>query len=334
MRRVGGLFDRFSSWTNLWRAYRMARQGTRRSRSGAAFFFHLDQELLQLQDELLTGSYRPGPLRQFTLHDPKERVISVALFRDRVVHHALVSVLEPIFERVFIHDSYATRKGKGTHKALLRAQDFLRQARWFLKSDIKSYFPSIDHQTLVELVARKVKDRRLMEVVEHVVGWGGRLDKGLPIGNLTSQFLANVYLDPFDHFVKRSAHHGRYLRYMDDFVLFAPEKSRLKDDLPRLRDFLADKLKLAIKEEATYINQAANGLSFLGARVFTHALRVKPECLRRSLARIRDKERLWRIGLLPEPRFLDTMNGHWQHLQNLDSLALRRLFLNGVDAGR
>ena len=136
------------------------------------------------------------------IHDPKEREIAIAPFRDRVVHHAIVNVLELIYERRFIYDSYATRKGKGTLAAIRRAQSFLRESRYYIKLDISKYFASIDRNTLLEVLKRQLKDNRLLELITRIVWNPPNVDSGLPIGNMTSQFFANVYLDPFDHFVK------------------------------------------------------------------------------------------------------------------------------------
>lgn len=202
MKRYGNLFSEFASFANLYQAYKKARKGAVGKPETRAFTFHLEPQLLELQTELLTGNYQPSPYRYFCIYDPKERQISVAAFRDRVVHHALINVLEPIYERCFIHDSYATRKGKGTHLAIERARRFLRKTGWFWKCDIDKYFDSMDQHTLIAILRRKIKDERLLSVVHRIVGNGGVAGIGLPIGNLTSQFFANVYLNPFDHFVK------------------------------------------------------------------------------------------------------------------------------------
>ena len=234
MKRHRNLFPQVHDFGHLYRAYRRALRGSGHTREALAFSFHLERELLQLVQELRTGQYQPAPYRYFHIYEPKKRLISVAPFRDRVVHHALVGVLEPIFDRCFIYDSYATRVGKGSHAALQRAQQFVRRYRWFYKADIHQYFASIDHDLLLQRVAHKVKDAQVLALTERIIRNGGEAGRGLPIGNLTSQFFANVYLDPFDHWVKQELRVKGYLRYMDDFVLFAEEKGLLI--APRLID--------------------------------------------------------------------------------------------------
>ncbi|MCB9291557.1 MAG: group II intron reverse transcriptase domain-containing protein [Lewinellaceae bacterium] len=268
MKRYGQLFENFTAFPNLLLAYQKARRGAVGKPEAQAFAFHLEGELFQLQDELMNGSYQPRPYRYFQIYDPKERTISVAAFRDRVVHHALINILEPIYERCFIFDSYATRKGKGTHKAIRRAQQFLRRTGWFWKSDIDKYFDSIRQDMLRDLLERKVKDKRLLEIAGRIVCNGGAEGVGLPIGNLTSQFFANVYLNGFDHFVKEDLGVKYYLRYMDDFALFSPDKTQLKSWRGPVRKYLNDNLGLQLKASASFLNSAPNGLTFLGRRIF------------------------------------------------------------------
>ncbi|MEO6038237.1 MAG: reverse transcriptase domain-containing protein [Saprospiraceae bacterium] len=162
MKRIGNLYPLFCSHANLLAAYRQARRGTRKNPETLAFFFHAEGELLQLRHELITGTWQPLPYRYFDIFDPKHRTISVAAFRDRVVHHALVNVLEPVFEARFIDDSFATRKGKGVHAAVLRAQHFMRQNQWFYKSDVEKYFDSVHHMRLLNLLQHKIKDGRFL----------------------------------------------------------------------------------------------------------------------------------------------------------------------------
>lgn len=290
MQRIHHLFETFCSFSNLYEAWRRAKRGTSTNLDKNNFCFNAETELLHLQEELIELRYRPQPYRYFQIHDPKTRTISVASFRDRVVHHALVGVLEPFYEKWFIYDSYATRKGKGTHKAIARAQSFLKHNPWFLKSDIDHFFDTIQHDTLLKLMSERITDPNLMIVAERIIRAGGREPPGLglPIGNLTSQFFANVYLDPFDHFIKE--HLSRttpipYLRYMDDFVLFSTEKTLLSALGQAGYSFLNQKLGLQINARATFLNQATNGLSFLGRRIFKNSIRRHPVNLRRMKRR-------------------------------------------------
>ena len=182
-------------------------QSARQRRGGAALCdrHHLETELLQLERELLSDSYRPRPYRSFWVHEPKQRRICAADIRDRVVHHAIIRVLEPYFEAYFIHDTYACRRGKGTHRAVQRAQALSRRYRYVLQLDVRQFFASVDHAILKALLARRFKDRQLLallaQIIDHPIP-DGVPGRGLPIGNLTSQYFATFYLGYLDHFVK------------------------------------------------------------------------------------------------------------------------------------
>ncbi len=289
-----------------------------------SFHFHMEEELLKLQRELRKKSYKPGQYRHFKIYDPKERTISVAPFRDRVVHHSIINIIEPIYEKTFIYDSYATRKDKGTHKAILRTQAFLRNNKWFLKADIKKYFESVDHALLIEIVKRRIKDKDTIELLEAIIRNGGKEDKGLPIGNLTSQFLANVFLDPFDHCIKEQLMVKCYVRYMDDFVILSDDKGFLKDIRLGIDDYLTNHLGLKLNTNVVMINQRANGLSFLGSRIYPNLLRIKKESLKRCMGKMQQKIKEWESGHIPEQHLLMSLNSINGYLSFFDSYMLRR----------
>ena len=307
LQRIGNLFDKVCSFENLYSAYKKAARGTKGKKETDEFCFFLEYELLKLKRELLSGEYRAGKYKYFTIKDPKEREIAVAPFRDRVVHHAIINIIEPIYERIFIYDSYATRKEKGTHKAILRAQEFLRKNEWYLKSDISKYFASIDHDKIIDIVKLKIKDKQLINLIEIIVRNGGINGKGLPIGNLTSQFLANVYLDRFDHYVKDELGIKGYIRYMDDTITFGSSAKELNIIKTKMEIFLKEHLNLNTKEKATYINKCKNGLTFLGKRIFSSIIRLKTENLRQSIRRIRKREIEFQKGLIEEKKLLQSV---------------------------
>ena len=208
------LYPQIYNWDNFLLAHRKAARGKRSKEPAARFEYHLEDNLITLHDELQAKTYRPGPYDSFYIHEPKRRLISAAPFRDRVVHHALCNVIEPIFERSFIHDSYANRVGKGNHRALDRAQFFARRYRYVLPCDVRQFFPSVDHAILRRILARKLPDPDVMWLVDRILEssmgvpskeyqmiWfpgddllAANRPRGLPIGNLTSQFWANCYL--------------------------------------------------------------------------------------------------------------------------------------------
>ena len=327
MRRVGHLFDDFCSFPHLLKSYEKARKGSGHSREFHEFSFFLEQELIKLSEELNTQSYVPGPFRYFRIYDPKERTISVAPFRDRVVHHALVGILEPIFENCFIFDSYATRKGKGTHKAISRAQLFLQQTTWFFKADIDKFFDSVEIEILLGIIQRKIKDPRLLHTIQKILQNGSIKGKGLPIGNLTSQFFANVYLNPLDHFVKQLLGVKYYLRYMDDFVMFHSDKGKLKSYRKEVEMYLKDNLQLQLKYKACFLNQRMNGLSFLGTRIFPNLIRIHPQNLRRMKRRLLRRQLEYEKGVISEEKWLASFQSSWAHLSQMDTLSLRRNLL-------
>lgn len=313
MKRYGHLLEKVHDFGNLLTAFQRARRGSGWTAQSEAFFFHLEAECLRLQEQLASGTYQPSPYRCFHIQDPKPRTISVAPFRDRVVHHALVAVLTPIYEPVFIADSYATRVGKGTHRAIRRAQTFCASHAWYLKMDVAGFFANVNHATMLKLLGRKIKDARLLAFVERILHNGGAMGKGLPVGNLTSQFLANVYLDPLDHLVKDRWGIRGYLRYMDDFVLFGDDPMALDQGREAIEGFLIDCLQLSAKAQATCLNRTAHGLTFLGRRVFPRYLRLSSEGWRRNHRRLRQCVAAWESGIIDDGTLagrLASLTGH------------------------
>ncbi len=219
MKRYGNLWSQFISWENLLLAARKAQRGKRRREVTQRFNFHLESNLLRLQRELESGCYQPGPFHTHWIYHPKPRLISAAPYRDRVIHHALMNVLEPILERHFHPHSYACRKGKGTHAAADHLQKMMRHCPYAMVCDIRKFFPSIDHEILKSLFRKRIKDQQLLGLMDQIVDHSNDQEpvyelfpgddlftplerrKGLPIGNLTSQWFANWYLSGLDHIV-------------------------------------------------------------------------------------------------------------------------------------
>jgi RNA-directed DNA polymerase len=287
------MYDALTTWTNLLLAYRKASRGKRGHPNVAAFEYHLEDNLFELQERLRQQSYRPGGYVNFTIHEPKRRIISAAPFPDRVVHHALCNLIEPLFERSFIHDAYANRIGKGTHRALDRCQQFARRYRYVLQCDIRQFFPSLDHAVLRTILWRKVHDPQTRWLIDQILASGAHVlrdeyemvwfagddllaaarKRGLPIGNLTSQFWANCYLNPFDHFIQRELRCAAYLRYVDDFLLFSDDPAQLGDWLGQLTERLAQfRLTRHLQAQPRPVTK---GISFLGFRIFPDRRRLK-----------------------------------------------------------
>jgi hypothetical protein len=289
VKRAGDLFDRIADRDNLRLAAAKALRGKRGRADARRFVAALDRNLAGLADGLRAGTVPVGRFRQFVIRDPKERVISAPCFTERVLHHAILNVCEPHFERWLIADTFACRAGKGRDAALARARQFAGRFRHFLKLDVRKFFDSVPHGRLLDLLGRRFKDRRLLELFGRVVrSFRGEAGRGLPIGSLTSQHFANLYLGAFDRFVKESLRLRGYVRYMDDMALWSDDAAALREALAAGGRFLRDELGLELKP-TPYRNRTAHGMDFLGFRVCRRHLELN----RRS--RVRFRRRLRRL---------------------------------------
>lgn len=344
MKRYGNLWTSLISFANLRQAADCVRRRKRYRPNVTDFFFHLERELWQLHDELAAQAYEPGPYATFYIHEPKRRLISAAPVRDRVVHHALTGILEPVFEPSFIADSYACRQGKGTHAAVRRVQQFARRFRYVLKTDVRKFFPSLDHAILKELLARKVKDSKVLwlagriidrsNLQEPVLMWfpgddlltPGERRRGIPIGNQTSQFFANVYLNPLDHFVCEQVRAGGYVRYVDDLLVFDDDKRRLARTRELIEAFAAT-LRLRLHEDKTVVFPVTQGIPFLGYRVFPAYRLLSKDNVRRFRRRVRRMQRQYAAGELGLGEVRQRLMSWRGHAAQADTYLLcRRLF--------
>lgn len=268
MQRAKTLFPSVIDFTNLHRAFVGASAGKRDQQEVATFEYHLESRLLQIRRDLAGGTYGWGAYRRFLIHDPKRREIRAAPFRDRVVHHALVNVLDSILVRGFIADTYACIRGRGTHPAAQRYRAFRRArggAGYALQCDILAYFASVDHQVLLALLARRLGDRPLLALLQSLIEHGAeRPGKGMPIGNLTSQMFANLYLDPLDHFVKETLRVRYYIRYMDDFILLLDDRDQARKHLRVIERFLDQRLCLRLNPRRVTVSPLQCPRDFLG----------------------------------------------------------------------
>lgn len=307
MKRVGYLWEKIVSFENLLKAAKKAQKNKRFKEEILAFNANLETELLTLQIQLKTKTYQAGEYRTFYIKEPKKRLISAAPYRDRVIHHALCNVIQPIFERSFIDHSYANRVGFGTHRALQKCVKLTRQYQYVLQCDIQKYFPSIDHEILKSLIRRKIKCPETLWLIETIIDHSNPQEspllyfsnddlltptqrrKGLPIGNLTSQFFANIYLNSFDHFVQEKLKISGYVRYVDDFALFSNEKEELEQARQAVENYLAD-LRLKIHPIKSQLFKTKLGVSFLGFRILPDYIRVKSDALRRTNRRLKQMQ--------------------------------------------
>ncbi|MCU0567215.1 MAG: RNA-directed DNA polymerase [Oculatellaceae cyanobacterium Prado106] len=348
MKRSGNLWPKIIDFDNLLRATRQAQRGKRFRPNVLKFNYDLEQNLLRLHQELQDQTYEPGQYRTFRIYEPKPRLISAAPYRDRVVHHALCNIIIPLFERTFIHDSYANRTGYGTHRALKRFVEFSRQNRYILQCDIEKYFPSIDHEILKTLLRRKIKCPQTLWLIDQIIDRSNEQDPiltyfpgddllvpclrrhGLPIGNLTSQFFANCFLNGFDHFVKEELKARHYLRYVDDFALFSNDRLFLQDARVALESYLTT-LRLRIHPIKSQLFETKQGANFVGFRVLSLGetfprdicLRVRSDNLQRSRVRLRSLQSAYANHGINLPRLSRSVHSWLAHLEHADTWRLR-----------
>jgi RNA-directed DNA polymerase len=308
--------------------------------------------LLELQFGLLSGNYQPGHYVQFYIHEPKRRKISAAPFRERIVHHALCNVIESRFERLFIPDSYANRVGKGTHRAIDRLQQFARRYRYVLRADIVRHFPSIDHAILKANLARVIPEDDVMGLVGKIIASGDGVltdeyqmawfpgddllaacrPRGLPIGNLTSQFWSNCYLHPFDQFVKRELRCRAYLRYVDDCALFSDSKRELWAWKRAIVERLAT-LRLVIHEAKAQVLPVDCGIPWLGFVVYPTHRRVKARMVRKATRHLEDRLDAYQAGRISFAEFDASVQGWINHVRFADTWGLRKHLLRRLHWG-
>ena len=352
MERVGGLWKRLISFENLYGAVYQVLRGKRGKIHAGEFFYDLEGNLLRLQRELCSREYCPGPYHTFWLKEPKRRLISAASFRDRVVHHALVNVIESIFERRFIHHNYACRRGKGTHRVLRQFVAWSRSSRYVLKMNIRKCFPSMDHVVLKQQIWRVIKDPDVLWLCDLVIDHSNEQEwigdhfpgddlftplssrHGIPIGNLTSQFFANVYLDELDHFVKERLGVKRYLRYVDDFCCFDDSKCFLTEVRKAIAEFLLG-LRLRLNEGKSRVRRVKEGIEFLGFVIFPNQVRLNQSAVRRQRRRVRRLQSAYASGKLSLADVFSSLQAWNAHAAHGTTWRLRNdVFRGGVFYGR
>lgn len=304
MKRYSNLYPQITSFENLLLSAKKAAKGKRYKPYVLRFNENLEENLIQIQQQLLEKTYTPGKYKKFLIYEPKKREISAAPFRDRVVHHALYAVIEAIFEKTFIATSFANRTGKGSHKAVTLFRQYAYQNQYALKCDIRKYFPSIDHEILKSLLRKKIKCKDTLWLMERIINYSNPQEpvyryfpgddlftpytrkKEIPIGNLTSQFFANIYLNPFDHYIKEELEKKFYIRYVDDSVTFSNDRQELEHLKQQLIEFL-NNLRLKVHEKKFQILPTTGGISFLGYRIYPEHICLKSQNIYRYYRRMK-----------------------------------------------
>jgi len=322
MKTYNNLYSKIVSYENLLYAWRKARKGKTKKKYVIEFEKDLEMNLMDIREELLSGEYFPKPLITFVLRDPKTRVISKSDFRDRIVHHALCIIIEPIFDKTFIYDSCANRIGKGTLFALKRFEYFKRKVTnnltseaFCLKADVKHYFQEVDCNILRDIIGRRIRDKKVLELIRKILvnktnicasanfgmqrerervnlvlgeALGQSPTQGMPLGNLTSQFFANVYLNELDYFVKHELKAKYYIRYVDDFIILDKSKEMLEELKDKIDKFLGKELKLELHPQKLKIISLSYGIDFVGFRNFYHYKLLRKRNLRNILKKVKD----------------------------------------------
>ncbi len=340
MKRFGDLYPRITSFENLFLAAKEASRAKRYRDPVLQFNYNLERNLFDLQRDLIEKTYQPGSYKTFIIHDPKRRMISAAPFRDRVVHHALCRVVAPLLDRSYIYDSYANRTGKGSHRALRRFIEFARKYRYILRCDIRKYFPSIDHEILKDKIRRKIKCLDTLWLLETIIDSSNPQEPvyhyfqgdnlftpferrhGLPIGNLTSQHFAVLYLNDVDHWIKEQLGCQAYLRYVDDFALFDDDREQLTE----WKDMITCRIeqeRLRLHQVKSQVHATRKGCEFVGFRVLPTHVRVAQKAITRAKRRIRELKAAYAQGEINLGRVHNSIQSWVAHLNYGDTYRLR-----------
>nr|AQS34936.1 hypothetical protein [uncultured archaeon] len=340
MENAENLYEKIISFENLILAYKKARKGKTKKTYVIEFEKNLNENLIQLCEELKIQTYFPKPLETFIVRDPKTRKISKSDFRDRVIHHALVHILEEIYEQIFIYDSCANRIGKGTLFAIkrfdyfkIKATNNLHSEAFCLKADIKHYFQEVDHKILIDIINRRIQDKKVLFLIKKILantsntsfGGGGEASLGfqkvgMPLGNLTSQFFANVYLHELDYFIKHKLKAKYYIRYVDDFVILHKNKEQLELWKEEIEKFLKEKLKLELHKDKSKIVSLSKGVDFVGFRNFYYHKLLR----KRNIKNILFKIQLYKKGEISKEKMLEIFQGFNAYAKWADSYMVRK----------
>ncbi len=334
MKTHKNIYYKIYKWENIFLAFKKARKGKTKKHYVKRFEENLIENLQELQFELMTQSYKPRQLKTFILRDPKTRKISVSDFRDRIIHHALCNIIEPIFQKTFIYNSCANQKGKGNLFAIKRYYKFLRKITkngkskgWFsdkqvvgfcLKADIKHYFEEVRHKTLINIIGKKIRDENTMQLIKSILKNYSDKEKGMPLGNLTSQFFANTYLNELDYFMKHRLKIKYYIRYVDDFIIISRNKKQLELLRVKIKHFLQSELLLSLHPQKTHIVKLSRGIDFLGFRNFYYNQLLR----KRNIRKMQNKVRKYQKGEILENKFNQIYQGWTEYIKQANIFKL------------
>lgn len=312
------LYEKIIARENIFAAWREFQNGKTRKSDVLIFSENFESHLLDLHRDLANATYRHGGYQSFVVCDPKRRDIHKACVRDRVLHHAIVRILTPIFDKTFIFDSYSSRKGKGTHKAIDRLRNFASKLSrnntrsvWVLKCDVRKFFDSIDHDILLKILSRKCCEEKFIGLLSNIIAsYNAKTKRGLPLGNLTSQLFSNVYMNEFDQFVKRKLRSKYYVRYADDFAILSNDRQYLEQILPELTSFLAEHLKLVMHDRKIVIEKWHCGIDFLGFVHFPHFSLVRTKTKQRIFKKLAVRQREYSLGKISADQLASSVQSY------------------------
>lgn len=324
-------YNKIVSLKSLFAAWNEFKKGKENKLDVQQFNLELEKNLIYLCREIQQGRYRHSKYVSFCICDPKIRNINKAEVADRILHHSIVRHIEPLFERIFIFDAYSSRKEKGTHRAVKRLQKFClaitgnnSRTAWALKCDIRKFFDSIDHEILLSLVGERIKDEKTMTLIEEIVrSYSGSVDRGIPLGNFTSQLFSNVYLNKFDHFMKRDMGIKHYIRYADDFVILSRNREFLVKLVPRISEYIERELKLQLHPNKVSVRKIHKGVDFLGYVVFPTHILLRTKTKKRMLKKVRIKKKELRAKAISRKNFSQSLQSHFGILTHCRGIEIR-----------
>ena len=341
MNRVGNLFEVIFSKENLYQAYIDARKGKRKKQACFNFEISLGSNLESLYSEIHSGNYQPRPYKKFTVYEPKERIIYAPAFRDTVVQHAIYRVVYPIFDKTFIDQSFACRKGKGTHSCSQQTQKYMRTCgddEYTLTLDIRKFFYSIDRDVLRKLVEKKIKDHQLVDIMMLFAEMDTPV--GIPIGNLLSQTYALIFMNPVDHFVKRVLKIKKYVRYVDDFILIGISRNQCLNYRERIIEFIYKELKLKLSKST--IQKVKRGLNFVGYRTWKSKKFIRKYSLYKFRKMVKQNNQQATVSILGHAKYTNSIFYMFNILEEIkndikipkDFRKIRRQAINNIYTSR
>jgi len=336
MKTYKNLYKEIYSKKNLILAWKKARKGKTKKEYVIKYEKDLPYNIKKLHEELIHQTYKPKPLKSFILRDPKTRKISKSIFKDRIVHHAIINIIEPIFDKTFIYDSHANRRGKGTLLAIKRFVEFqgkvtknLTSEGYCLKADIKHYFQEVNREILLDLIKKKIQCKETLNLIWKILNnFEGK--KGMPLGNLTSQFFANVYLNELDYFVKHKLRVKYYLRYVDDFVILHSSKDQLEKWKKEIKKFLKEELELELHPNKSKIIHLSKGVDFVGFKIFYYFKIIRRRNFRNFNKNLKKLKQDYKEGLITKEKFISIIQGWFAYAMWGDTYDIRENILKEI----